>query len=140
MRVTTALTAVMFALLIGMLSTPPAEAGVIKKGTISRGDSVTLCALNVLKDGTPKDATTPGGGFFEVPNGKTLVCHNICAGEEGKNITINGCSQGDKRLKKGDETGCLNSQFGQTYGPGVVTFVNNSSKDLDIRIDCVVTR
>ena len=132
MRVTTALTTVMFALLIGMLSTPPAEAGAIKKGVVKSGDSVTLCATGIIKDGGTALLTT-------VPGDKQLVCQNICTGEVGKDVLINGCTQGIKGKEVGDSCAAL-APPGQTFGPGDVIFTNDGSKALNVRLDCILTK
>ena len=78
MRVTTALTTVMFALLIGMLSAPPADAGKIRKSTTT-GTRVTLVA-NDVADGVTVDLLT-------VPNNRQFILRGICVSKgSGSNL------------------------------------------------------
>ena len=131
MRVTTALMTVMFALLIGMLSPQPADAGKIRKGVVRKGDSVTFCATGVASMGGTALLTT-------VPDGKMLVCQNVCTGRWSGDALINGCTQGKEALEVGNSCTALTPP-GQTYGEGAVIFTNDSSTTLNVRLDCILT-
>ena len=135
MRITTTLTTVMFALLIGMLSTQSADAhaGNIRKGVVKRGESVTYCATGVPTEGGTALLTT-------VPSGSLLVCQNVCTVDTDGDALINGCTQGEENLKVGESCATL-TKPGQTFGPGSLIFRNDSTdKSVNVRIDCILTR
>ena len=140
MRVTTTLTTVMFAFLIGMLSPQPADAGKIKRGVVNKGEAVTLCANNISTNGGTKVMKDSDGKAFSVPENRQLVCQNVCTGVFENDVLINGCTQGRSGTQFGDTSCNRLTKPGQTYGPGSVVARNETSEILNVRLDCILTR
>lgn len=118
MRVTTALTTVMFALLIGMLSAPPADAGKIRRSSTS-GTRVTLVA-NDVADGVTVDLLT-------VPNNRQFILRGICV-SKGSGSNLRSADKG-RIFRLDDDLDCgqggnqslpelSNNAGGPSFGPG----------------------
>lgn len=138
MRVTTALTTVMFALLIGMLSAPPAEAGKIRKSTTT-GTRVTAVA-NDVTNGTTVNLLT-------VPSKKQFILRGFCVSQPAQNpLTLQSPDLGrvlnfdvNLDLDCGPDVliHALNANAGgPSFGPGdVVQFRNDAgSGDRDVTV------
>ena len=124
MRVTTALTTVMFALLIGMLSAPPADAGKIKRSTTT-GKRVTLIANDVADMATVDLLTVPDNRQFIVRG--FCVSKNVATGSNLVN-SVDGRLLNLNDVRCGPDEGEFNTNAaGPSFGPGEKVQYNNET-------------